>query len=125
MKLTAPEKIQQLILKIATGKVYAASEEIEQGWSDAVEEDLLHDAENEVRNSGIPTKLKGPSSYHFEAKEVAIKVLDGSMVGFTYWYGGGKHGGGDEVEWIDFAYDVEMREEMQLVKVFTRVGESK
>jgi hypothetical protein len=47
-------------------------------------------------------------------------MLDGSYVGWTYWYGGGKHGEPESVPWMEHAYEVEMREETRVVKVFTK-----
>lgn len=70
----------------------------------------LQDARNEVRCGGAETKLPGPSSRHYEAKEVASQCPDGSWVGWTYWYGGGKHGQPSEMDWMPYAYDLTVTE---------------
>jgi hypothetical protein len=48
-------------------------------------------------------------------------MLDGSWVGWTYWYGGGKHGEPGSIKWVEDAYDVVMTEVQKGVKEFRRV----
>ena len=84
---------------------------------DAVDEP--QDAMNDVRCGEVETGLPSPSSRHYEAKEVAAKAPDGSWVGWTYWYGGGKHGEPESVEWIEYAYDLTCVEEEKRVVVQT------
>lgn len=85
----------------------------------AEEEETLYDARSEVRASGIETKLECPSSRHYESKAVARQMPDGSWVGWTYWYGGGKHAEPEAIDWISEAYDVECHEEQKMVTVQT------
>src|SRR5439155_1354104 len=54
--------------------------------------DANREYESEFRCGQVVTKLPSDFSRHYEAKEVAAKLSDGSWVGWTYWYGGGKHG---------------------------------
>lgn len=85
----------------------------------------LQDATSEVRESGTETGIKPAEwSRHYECKSVATKAPDGSWVGWTYWYGGGKHGEPEAVEWIEDAYAVSLAEEEKLVVVqtFTRAA---
>jgi len=42
-------------------------------------------------------------------------------VGWTYWYGGGKHGEPESVEWMEDAYFVGVKEETRVVLVFSKV----
>ena len=79
----------------------------------------LQDAINEVRGSGIETGIDAPYSRHYESKSVGMKMPDGSWVGWTYWYGGGKFGEPEEVNWIDDAYDLAVTEEQKMVTVRT------
>lgn len=79
----------------------------------------LQDAVSEVRCSGEDTTIPTPSSRHYEAQSVAAKMPDGSWVGWTYWYGGGKHGEPDSIDWMDDAYDLNCTEEEKLVVVRT------
>ena len=87
---------------------------------DCLDEDYaLQDAKNEVRSSGTKTNLECQWSRHYESEAVAARMTDGSWVGWTYWYGGGKHGDPDAMEWIADAYEVECKEEEKLVVVQT------
>ena len=85
-----------------------------------IENDDHRDAECEVRGSGVPTGLPCDYSRHYESKAVAAEMLDGSWVGWTYWYGGGKHSDPGSVPWMEDAYDVTMREETRVVRVFAK-----
>lgn len=44
-------------------------------------------------------------------------MTDGSWVGWVYWYGGGKHGDPEDIEWMKDAYDLELTETEKLVVV--------
>lgn len=76
------------------------------------------DAINETRCNGVETNIE-PSEYsrHYESKSLARKFHDGTWVGWTYWYGGGKHGRPEEVEWITTAYDLDCEEQEKIVTV--------
>jgi hypothetical protein len=85
---------------------------------DAIDEP--YEAMSEVRGSyETETNIRAPYSRHYEAKSVAAKAPDGSWVGWTYWYGGGKHSEPDAVEWISDAYDLTCTEEQKMVTVQT------
>ena len=93
---------------------------------EAIEEDNLDDevsvseAESYLRDSYThETGIKCDCSRHYESKAVARQFGD-KWVGWTYWYGGGKHGEPQSVEWMEHAYFVEAREETQVVLVFSR-----
>lgn len=79
----------------------------------------LQDARSEVRCSGIETGLKCDWSRHYESNAVAAQAPDGSWVGWTYWYGGGKHGEPEAIDWVEDAYDVACTEEQKMVTVRT------
>ncbi len=70
----------------------------------------------EVRRGGIDTDVEAPSSRHYESKSKGA-VIQSRWVGWTFWYGGGKHGTPDSMEWIDDAYFLECVEEQQVVTV--------
>jgi hypothetical protein len=84
---------------------------------DAIEEPW--DAQSEVRGGEVETKLRCESSRHYESKAVAAQAPDGSWVGWTYWYGGGKHGEPEAIDWIDEAYELTCHEEEKMVVVRT------
>lgn len=43
-------------------------------------------------------------SRHYEAKSVAKQLNNGKWVGYTYWFGGGKHGEPEAIDWIPDSY---------------------
>jgi hypothetical protein len=88
---------------------------------DAIEEPW--DARSEVRGGTVETKLRCQSSRHYESKAVAAQAPDGSWIGWTYWYGGGKHGEPEAIDWIDEAYDLTVTEEPRTIihRTFTKV----
>lgn len=118
--MTPTEKLKQKLIHSMTGKVVSAADEVQQQYLSLLDEDGFSDAECELRNSGVDTGLPCDYSRHYESKAVAAEMLDGSWVGWTYWYGGGKHGQPSEMPWLEDAYEVEMKIEMQPVKVFSR-----
>lgn len=75
----------------------------------------LQDARNEVRCSGVQTNIIPPGSRHYESDAVAAQYLDGSWIGWTYWYGGGKYGVPEAVEWMGDAYDLTCTEQQVTV----------
>ena len=77
------------------------------------------DAEQEFRCSGVATNLKADGSRHYEAEQVAKQLSCGAWVSWTFWFGGGKHGQPESVEWIDQAYQVDFSEEVKTITVRT------
>ena len=75
----------------------------------------LQDARSEVRCSGEETNLSAPYSRNYESDAVAAQYLDGSWIGWTYWYGGGKYGEPEAIEWMDSAYDLTCTEKQVTV----------
>lgn len=95
------------------------AEAVDDQFTALYENGELWDAENEIRCGGLDTGLPCESSRHYESKAVACQYLDGSWVGWTYWYGGGKHGEPEAVEWISDARDLTCVEEEKVVVVRT------
>lgn len=77
------------------------------------------DAEQDFRTGYQETEIPCDYSRHYETKSVAAKMFDGSWVGWTYWYGGGKHGNSEEIDWMEDSYDLDCEEEEKLVIVRT------
>ncbi|UZS00892.1 hypothetical protein [Pseudomonas phage vB_PsaM_M1] len=94
-----------------------SNEEVEALYEKMYDEDILWDAISEIRCSGINTNIACPYSRHYESQSVALQCIDGSWVGWTYWYGGGKHGEPESIDWIEHAYDLDVKEEEKLVIV--------
>jgi len=97
--------------------------EIEDAWEKLKESDSHWDVMSEMRGGEVETGLQCQWSRHYESKSVAAKTPDGSWVGWTYWYGGGKHGEPESIDWMDSAYDLNCKEEekMVIVRTFTKV----
>lgn len=124
--MTPQQKIKHLILsrvaqwrKLPLPEFSAESIDAEYDRADEDDPDELYDARNEVRCTGTDTSLPCEYSRHYESKSVAAQALDGSWVGWTYWYGGGKHGEPAAIDWMSDAYDVVCTEERKMVTVRT------
>lgn len=79
----------------------------------------LQDYISEMRSGEVETGLKCDWSRHYESKAVAAQMPDGRWVGWTYWYGGGKHGEPEAMPWMEDAYFLDCTEEQKLVTVRT------
>ncbi len=88
-------------------------------YDEIVEQGNHWDAMSEVRGGETETNLKCEFSRHYESKAVAMKMPDNSWVGWTYWYGGGKHAEPEAIDWMEDAYDVTCVEEQKMVTVKT------
>lgn len=93
--------------------------QISEVYNTLVDLDAHWDYENEFREGQEETDVEAPYSRNYETKSVARKMSDGSWVGWTYFYGGGKHGNPEEIEWMDDAYNLDCKEEEKLVVVKT------
>jgi hypothetical protein len=81
------------------------------------ETDAYCDYEEGFREGEVETGIQSEYSRHYESKSVARKLRDGTWIGWTYWYGGGKHGEPGAVEWMEDAYELDCKEEEKLVLV--------
>lgn len=77
--------------------------------------DEVQDCKYEFREGEVETNIPCESSRHYESNSVAAQCPDGTWVGWTYWYGGGKHGEPEAIDWIEHAYNLECVEEEKLV----------
>ena len=128
MSMTAEQRIKRHILMdviaanddlTCDGEITA--ENVDDVW-DAISSEYC-DMEAWVydfRDSGDDTGLPSQVSRHYEAREVGRKLCDGTWVGWTYWYGGGKHGEPEAIEWMSEAYDLDVTQETRVVNVFKR-----
>lgn len=126
--MTAGDKIKQKLIHMVTGETLADPEAVRNRYlaiqDDCELSDSLHDIKSGFRSGTYETGIECDWSRHYESKAVATQMLDGSWVGWTYWYGGGKHGEPGAIEWIDGAYDVTVREETRVVKVFEKADQT-
>ena len=129
--MTAYQKLQWLLLsRVAefhqvSPPAYDA--EIVEKMFDELQEndyDTFCDAKIEVRGGELGTGLPAPRSRYYESTSVAAKLPDGTYIGWTYWYGGGKHAEPESIDWMDAVYDVECTEVVEVVKKFSKKGRS-
>lgn len=92
-------------------------DEVEELWDEYSDE--VYDYLYEFREGEVETDVEPEYCRYLEASSVAARTPDGSWVGWTYYYGGGKHSNPEEIEWIPYAYDLECKEEEKLVVVRT------
>lgn len=131
--LTAEQKVKHLIMTRAIDMGYfdynlsdITEENLEEVWELGDEDCSLQDATSEVRCGDRETNIPSDGGNHYEAKSVAAYCeWDNSWVGWTYYYGGGKHSEPDSIDWIPYAYDLDCLEEQRMVTVrtFTKKGE--
>jgi len=77
-----------------------------------------------IRDQGIPSEVKPKeTSRHYEVEEYVIDIHgDGSvLVGFPYWFGGGKHGNASQIDFFDDAYFVVKTQEIKVVNIYQRL----
>jgi hypothetical protein len=85
----------------------------------------FYDAMSDWRTGGVSADgLPVFSSRHYETDQVAGETPFG-WVSWTYWYGGGKHGNPEEIEWIEDAYFVDVVEEEVTItkRTFSKKGD--
>ncbi len=126
--MTAEQLIRREILRQAQadGEPVASnfgpletSEQVETAYDKLIEADVNLDYEVTFRCGQVETDIPAPGSRHYESKSVAMKTADGQWIGWTYWYGGGKHGEPGAVPWMEDAYLLDVIEEQKTVTVRT------
>lgn len=131
--MNATQKLRHKILLVAASQntdiVLApgmTGDDVDEIFEGSDFEDDIHDAEHVVREGEVATEIRSDYSRHYESRSVAAKMADGSWVGWTYWFGGGKHGEPESIEWIEDAYQLSCVEEQKMVTIqtFTKVEEA-
>lgn len=129
MKYTAEQLVKLYIINTSL-----EMDDLEPDWGmppDEVEEyydemgsDSFYEAKYECREGECSTDVPCDYSRYYESRSVAA-CINGQWVGWTYWYGGGKHGEPEAIDWVEDAYLLDCREEEKLVVVreFKKVGE--
>lgn len=124
--MTPEQKLKHAILLLAVEMeniepidVLVTAENVDQLFDESNEGWELQDARNEIRCGQVETGVACEWSRHYESKAVAAQMPDGSWVGWTYWFGGGKHGEPEAIDWIDEAYDLICTEEVKVMTVRT------
>lgn len=109
MKMTPQQKIKWIILQrmFESDCDYFPPEDpiTTANIDDVFDEYEVDDFKYELRDGEVETDTPCEHSRHYEAKSVAAQAPDGTWVGWTYWYGGGKHAEPEAIDWIAAAYD--------------------
>ena len=103
------------------------AENVDQLYEDNDQDWELQDAREEVRCGNERTNVADPTPYmrglsDYESQSVAMQI-DGSWVGWTHWYGGGKHAEPSAIPWMEYAYNLTCEEKQVTVtqRTFTKV----
>lgn len=121
-KLTPEQYLKLAALAVAakwqneTIDMNMSGDQVDSHWEHAVENGRHYDASNDIRGGKVETGLPTPYSRHYESEAVAMKIND-QWVGWTYWYGGGKHAEPEAIDWMDEAYFLDCEEKQELVTV--------
>lgn len=100
------------------------AENIDEAYESVFEDlGIQYDYEDEFRQKGVESDIPAPHSRNYESKSVAYQFSDTMWIGWTVWYGGGKHGEPESIEWMADAYELTCVETEKLVTVreFTKV----
>ena len=90
-------------------------ENIDEIFDELEYDDAMQDGRSEVRCSGEEINLPPKSwSRHYEVDAVAMNIK-GIWVAWDYYYGGGRHGEPEAIEWIVDARIVDCKEEQVIV----------
>jgi hypothetical protein len=125
--MTPEQKIKHAVLLKAAGFGYfkldveITSDNIDEVYESHDDNGSLQDARNEIRYGQVETEIACQWNRHYESKSVAAEMPDGSWVGWTHWYGGGKHGEPEAIDWMDEAYNLTFVEKVITVKEFSKV----
>lgn len=123
--MTPEQKIKHLIIarvaEYAEEPLPEVTAENVDDLYDELDEDSAYEAKAEIRSGEVETGLSCECSRHYESKSVAAKTPNGEWVGWTYWYGGGKHGEPEAIDWSEDAYDLACTEVMEPVLKFSKV----
>lgn len=123
--MTPQQQLQAIIIARALNDGFAFESDYSNITADNIDElygeledgDAHWDYLSELREGEVETGLPCNWSRHYESKSVAAQAPDGKWIGWTYWYGGGKHGCPEEIDWIKDAYFLNCKEEEKLVVV--------
>lgn len=119
--MTPKQKIKHAILLLTENPPSNITENIDDLYGDLY--DSIYDIVEQFREGEIETDIPQTQySRHYAARSVASIMPDGSWVGWTYWYGGGKHGEPQSIDWMSDSYNLDVVEEekMVVVRTFTK-----
>lgn len=119
--MTPQQKLKRHIIEESEYVGEITADNVDSTYERLSENYALQDVEQEIREGEIETHLAAPFSRHYESKSVAAKMSDGTWIGWVYWYGGGKHGEPEAIDWMPEAVELDCMEEqvMMTKRTFT------
>lgn len=97
---------------IVDPKTFLSEDNIDRLYEELLAKEGLHwEYESDFRYSGEDTDLPCFGNQHYEAKYVAARLKDGRWIGWTFWYGGGKHSDPGSIPWMEDASFLRCTEE--------------
>jgi hypothetical protein len=128
--MTPEQKLKHAILLLAakwkditlSADAEITAENVDALYEEHDEGGMLQDARSELRSTGEETGISAPWSRNYETEAVGKQMPDGSWVGWTHYYGGGKYSEPDAIPWMEDAYDLICTEEQVTVtkRTFTK-----
>ena len=113
------EVINQGIAFFDIARPIATLDNIRELMEDEELEEVISVGKVEVREGEVETEIECEYSRHYESKSVASQIL-GRWVGWTFWYGGGKHAEPEEIDIDAYFLDCEEEEKMVIVRRFSK-----
>jgi len=123
MRTAEQEILNQIYLNVKSCNPEFPYEEGVELTDEQIEEfeDYIQYQTNDFRCRGEKSEIKCETySRHYECEEVACVLDNGIAVGWTYWHGGGKHGEPEAINWVDSAYFVNVKQEVQIVNTYSK-----
>lgn len=87
--------------------------------------DIVREVVNELRYGEFNLSDEVDEDRYYSNREVGSSItgLEDTYLAWTYYFGGGKWGEPEAVEWMDDCYLVVEKEEVKLVKVYEKIKE--
>lgn len=128
--MTPEQKLKRYILEMCEGFENHLIDElnVEALYEDAKDNcDSFWDVFHTAREGEFETTIDSEYDRNYENKSVAARMFDGSYVGWTFWYGGGKHGQPQSIDWMPYAYELNCveQERMVIVRQWSKIDELK
>lgn len=126
--MTAPQLIiKTILIRLASNGVTGIPEVTEANIDSLYDQFILdddtgiaRDTLSEFRSGEFKTDITPDWNRNYESRSVGAKIGD-QYVGWTYWFGGGKHGEPSAMGWIEDAYFLDLVEtKMVPVMVFKK-----
>lgn len=79
--------------------------------------DTLWEILYNFRDSGEECNLPPTEGSRYYEVDFVIKKIDDKWIGWHYWYGGGKHGEPEAIDWVGDAVFVNLKSEEEILTV--------